>query len=55
VVPPVKDHGPHSGLDSMEKRLASGQHLAQHGVLVRAPLQHGMEQKGQPGEAEQKR
>ena len=39
----------------MEKRLAPGKHLAQQRVLVIAPFQHGMEQKGQQVEAEQKR
>ena len=39
----------------MEKRLTSGNHLAQQGILVIAPLQHGMEQKGEEVEAEQQR
>jgi len=51
----VKDHRPRSGLDSIAKRLAPGQYLAQQRVLVIAPFQHGMEQKGQQGAAQHKR
>src|SRR3989454_7125148 len=36
----------------MEKRLAPGKHLAKQRVLVIAPLQHRVEQKGQQVEAE---
>ena len=51
----IKDHITHEGLDIMDKRLASGQHLAQQRLRVIAPLQYRMAQKGQQVEAEQKR
>jgi hypothetical protein len=55
MIPAVKDHVPHSGLDIMEKRLTPGNHLAKQGVLVIAPLQHRMEQKGSEIQAEHTR
>ena len=39
----------------MEKRLAPGKRLAQQRILGIAPLQYGVEQKGEQVEAEQKR
>ena len=51
----IKNPRTHEGLDIVEKRLASGKHLAQHRLLGIAPLQHRMEQQGQQGEAEQQR
>ena len=55
VSPTVKDHIPRSGPDILEKRLAPGQHPTQQGILVIAPFQYRMEQKGQEVKTEQKR
>ena len=55
MLPIVKDHIPHQGLDILEKRLAPRQHATQYGVLIIAPLQDGVEQEGQQIETEQKR
>src|SRR5258706_16112340 len=54
VIPIVKDHITHEGLDIIEKRLTPGKHATQYRIFVIAPLQHGMEQQGQQVEAEQK-
>jgi hypothetical protein len=51
----IKDHIAHEGLDIMEKRLASGKHLASQRIFGITPLQHGMEQQGEQVEAEQNR
>ena len=46
VIPTGKDHITHSGLDIIEKRLTPGEHLAEQGILIIAPFQNRMEQKG---------
>lgn len=55
MLPTVKDHRPREGPDILEKGLAPGQHAPQQHLRVITPFQHGMEQKGQQVEAEQKR
>ena len=52
VIPTVKDHITHEGLDIIEKRLTPGEHLAEQGILVITPFQYRMEQKGQEVETE---
>ena len=55
VMPTVKDHRTRQGLDIIEKRLAPGKHATKQGILLIAPLQHRMGQKGEEVEAEPQR
>ena len=55
MLPTVKDHITHQGPDIIEKGLAPRQDLAKQCILGIAPLQHGMEQKGEQVEAQHNR
>ena len=55
VLPTVKDHITHQGLDIMEKRLAPSQHTTQQRVVIIAPLEHRVEQEGEQIQAEHER
>ena len=55
MIPPVKDHKTHEGLDSLEQRLTPGEHLAEQRRLVIAPFPSRMEQKGEEVETAQNR
>ena len=52
MLPTVEDHRPRQGPDILEKGLASRQDLAQQCIFCIAPLQDGMEQKGNQVKAE---